>query len=98
MKAPEGMKWIDVTYTARRIEARFGTGTSGVFEGEAGMRILVDRDVAKYLSKACDWAAPLPDGSLSTLERILRAREELCRGKYVEGSIKDIRIMEDDDE
>lgn len=98
MKAPEGMKWIDVTYTARRAEDGDEGILSSISEGEACMQILVSKEVAGWLSDESNWAGSFADGYILALERILRDREWLCFGQYVEGSIKDIRIMEDDDE
>lgn len=91
MKAPEGMKWIDVTYMAGRVE----DGSNCVFEGEAGMRLLVAEDVAQRLVEG----GPIAEGYYRLwLETVIAHREMLCHGMYVDGSIKDIRILEDDDE
>ena len=94
MKAPEGMKWIDVTYETLRDNYQIG-GALRV-RAEACMQLLIDCSIADCLieypeTENC-W------GYVSGLEAVLKAREGLCRGVYISGSIKDIRIMEDDDE
>ena len=90
MRAPKGMKYIDVTYTAARIDYEQG---DGVFTGEAGMRLLVAEDVAAWLVEGGEIAE---DYRLH-IEEIVAHREMLCHGRYMDGSIKDIRVVEDDE-
>ena len=93
MTTPKGMKYIDVTYMAERTDdARM----DGIFRGEASMRLLVDESVARWLTE-------FPPGEYAEyvyypdIEAILRSREHLCIGKYVEGSAI-VRLVDDDAE
>ena len=93
MTTPKGMRWVDVTYEAERTDE---AQMDGVIQGEASMRLLVDESVARWLTE-------FPPGEYAEyvyypdIEAILRSREHLCIGKYVEGSAI-VRIVDDDEE
>ena len=90
MTTSKGMKYIDVTYMAERIDYEQG---DGVFTSEAGMRLLVAEDVAAWLVEGGEIA----EIYMHDLEYTLRGREMLCHGVYVNGSVS-VRIVDDDAE
>ena len=90
MTTPKGMKYIDVTYTAERIDYEQG---DGVFRGEACMRLLVAKDIAEWLVEG----GSLAETYVCRLEIIIRNRERLCHGEYVEGSVGAIEIVDDEE-
>ena len=90
METPKGMKYIDVTYTAARIDYERG---DGVFTGEAGMRLLVAEDVAAWLVEGGEIAADYR----GHIEEIVAHREMLCHGRYMDGSVS-VEIVDDDAE